>query len=222
MKKLGLYCLVQIKEYTWDENSELYGVIGGSEIWATNIAREFANNGYDVYLFGNPAVNHTSANGVKYLKTSEFKEYNEKVDFDYLIFSRSMLEIDETIRCKNIYLMLHDTSILDFDPNKLKYIKKIAYQSEYQKNAIINKYRLDENIFFKTFEAIHQEYYDGKNNCDKKNKMLLSQGYGRGSRWIVEKVFPLIRKEVPDFEINLCSYNSGFNDLMLKHFQLQQ
>ena len=213
MKKLGLYCLVQSEKYIWDENSEMNGIVGGSEIWAINIANEFANKGYDVYLFGNPESNHTTQNGVRYIKSSEFQQYNNDVDFDYLIFSRSMKEINENIRCKNIYLMLHDTSILDYNPNNFKYIKKIACKSEYQKNAIINKYRIDKNMFFNTFEALHQEWYDGKNDCEKKNKMLFSQGYGRGSRWFVEYVFPLIKEEVPDFEVCFCSYNSEYKDL---------
>ena len=216
MKRLGIVCFIPNENYVWDENSEFNDPIGGSEIWAINIANELAKKGYDVFVFGNPEKNHISDIGVKYVKILEFKDYERTINFDFLIFSRSIELLDYEIRCKNIYLMLHDTTIVGIDSGNSTLIKKIAYQSDYQKYKIQKKYNIPDDLFFKTFEAIHQELYDGINNCDKKNKMLFSQGYGRGSRWFVEHVYPLIKKEVPDFELNLCSYNSKYDDLIFK------
>lgn len=214
MKTIGIICYVPNEKYVWDENSEFSKAIGGSEIWAINISNTFCNRGYDVFVFCNVVENHVSNIGVKYIKISEFKSYENAISFDFLIFSRSIELIYNGIRCKNIYLMLHDNTIIGFNQEKLNLVKKIAYQSDYQKNIISKKYHIPDNKFFKTFEAIHQELYDGKNDCEKKNKMLFSQGYGRGSRWFVEKVYPLVKKEVPDFEVNFCSYNSNHNDLI--------
>ena len=92
MKKIGISTLTINSNYIWDEtNNETRG-IGGSEIWAINIANEFVKRGYDVYVFGNPLQNHVSKTGVHYFKQEYLNNNIEALEFDYFISSRFIFE----------------------------------------------------------------------------------------------------------------------------------
>ncbi len=51
MKKIGICPFVVREQFVWDETNDETRGIGGSEIWAINIANEFVKRGYDVYVF---------------------------------------------------------------------------------------------------------------------------------------------------------------------------
>jgi hypothetical protein len=212
MKKIAIYCFVPEQYFKWDENNYYTGRIGGSEIWAIKLSEEFAKRGYDVCVFANPEVEHKTEKGVSYFNTASFKKVcNEKV-FDYIILSRTLEPIDDIKNCDNIYLMCHDIGIVGtFDFTKFDKIKKVFCQSKFQRELLQKKYNLSDSKIAMTFEAIDQNLYDFYNGIEKKNKMLFSSGFGRGVRFFVENIFPRIKKEVPDFEVDICSYNdSGY------------
>lgn len=219
MKKIGIYNYVFHPNYRWDETNYKVGNIGGSEIWAIEVANEFRNRGYDVYVFGNPNEEHISENGIHYLKCESLKNTCENVSFDAMFLSRTVQCINDITNCNNIYLMLHDVVIIGAESNKdfpFGKVKKIFYQSDFQKNAIIAKYLLPDEMFCRTFEAIDQTKYDALSGIKKENKMLYSSGFGRGLRWLVENVFDRIKAEVPDFKLDICGHFDGnvFKDFL--------
>lgn len=212
MKTIGIYNYVMHPSYKWDETNYEIGNIGGSEIWAIEVANEFRSRGYEVYMFGNPNEEHDSKNGVHYLKCNELNKTCLKVKFDVIFLSRTVECINDIVGCDNIFLMLHDVVIIgsngpsDFPINK---IRKVFYQSDFQKEAIQKKYLIPDEKFYRTFEAINQSKYDDLSDTVKENKMLYSSGFGRGLRWLIENVFERVKEEIPDFKIDVCGHFDG-------------
>lgn len=212
MKKVAIYCFVPDTNFRWDENNYNTGQIGCSEIWAIKLSEELAKRGYEVYVFGNPNKEHQSKDGVLYFYTSSFKGVCSEYVFDYIILSRTLDPLKDIENCENIYLMCHDTSIIGtFDLAKLNRIKKIFCHSNFQYEIIRKRYNLPDSKFAVTFEGVEPQLYDSNQNVEKKNKMVFSSGFGRGVRFFTEKIFPKIKKEVPDFEVDICSYTDSTN-----------
>lgn len=208
MEKIGIYCLVPEENFKWDESNYNIGKIGGSEIWAIKLSETFAKRGYEVYVFGNPEKEHISSDGIHYFSNKSFKEICKNVNFNYIILSRTVEALDYIVNCNNIYLMCHDVTIFgNFNADKMNKIKKIFYQSDFQRKIIKEKYGIIDGKFKKTFEAIDQDIYDTYSNVEKKNKMVFSGGNGKCIRFFIENIYPKIKKEVSDFEVDICSYN---------------
>lgn len=220
MVKIGIYCFVPNVNFKWDENNYNIGKIGDSEVWAIKISEEFARHGYDVYLFGNPTKEHSvdyNGNNVKYLSIDSFKKTCSEVSFDYIILSRTTEPLMDVTNCSNIYLMCHDNLIVGgMNNEKLFKIKKIFCKSKFHREIIKKKYNLPENKMAITFDGIEQGLYDELGNVNKENRMVFSSGINNGARFFVENIFPKIRKEVPDFEVDICSYEN--NGYVLKAF----
>lgn len=209
MKKIGIYCYTIHKDYVWDEFSWEDGSVGGSETWAIKLSNELSKRGYEVYLFGNPRMEHDSEFGVHYLNNSSFYGLCDKVKFDQIILSRTVECLDSIKNCDNIYVMMHDIDIIGFNQSYIGKIKKIMCQSEFQRDVVMSKYKIPIEKFFMTFEAIDHNFYDRYSNVEKRNKMVFSSGFGRGVRWLSEQVFPKIKKEIPDFELDICGHFDG-------------
>lgn len=214
MKKIAIYCFVPDVNFKWDENNYNTGKIGSSEIWAIKLSEEFVKRGYEVYVFGNPNIEHKSENGVLYFYTSSFKGMCEQTSFDYVILSRTLNPLNDIKNCDNIYLMCHDTNIIgNFDLNNLNRINKIFCQSKFQYEILKKKYGFLDNKMAMTFDGVDHALYDENKDIEKKNKTVLSSGFGKGVRFFIENIFPKIKKEVPDFEVDICSYSNNISAL---------
>ena len=218
--KIGIYIGLDMNKI-WDENNYLSGGIGGSEVWAIRTSDELAKMGHDVYLFAFPEKPHISNTGVKYFQRRDFYFYSTHTDFDAIIISRCLPVMIEKIRCNNIFIMAHDLELynadLAIDLIKTGKIKKIFCLSEFHKQSLINRHPfLNENIFSYTRNGIDTWLYDKFDGVEKKNKMLCSSGPYRQGIWIARNIFPLIKKEVPDFEMNLCHYYDSFDNEVFK------
>lgn len=214
--KIGIYLGTDISK-TWDETNYLSGGIGGSEVWAIRTSDELSKMGHDVYLFAFPEIPHVSNSGVKYFNGSDFYFYAEHANFDAFIISRYIPHNIDKIRCNNIFIMAHDLEIfnihLAINGIKNGRIKKIFCLSEFHKKSLLNAHPfLTEDIFAYTRNGIDTWLYDKFDGVKKKNKMLCSSGPYRQGIWIAKNIFPLIKKEVPDFEMNLCHYYDSFDN----------
>lgn len=213
MKNIGIYNYVFSEDFIWDENSTL---IGPSETWSIMIANKLIENGYKVYVFGNPHEEHVSKNGVVYFGCDKLREICENVKFDHIILNRTVECLNEISNCDDIILMVQDDVILGTEKiqeqNILNKIGAIMYLCESQKNSIMQKYGINGCLFKKTFNCINTEFYDNV-SVKKKNKMVISSGVKTNIRWFVENVFPLIRKEVPDFEVDACCFFEEYKDI---------
>lgn len=215
MKRLAIYLGPFAYGDKWDERNLEIGVIGGSEIWAIELSNEFVGRGYDVTLFADPSVEHDSPIGVHYAFWQTFRQVAASKPFDYIITSRRVDEITDDIPCDNIILMCHDTIVIGCEKKedlKLHKIKKVCYQSLFQKYMLKKKYGLTNDDFMRTYEGIEMDRYADVDSFKKENKMLLSSGKGRGTEWLVKNVFPKIRSAVPDFQLNICGYFDKFSE----------
>ena len=207
-------------DYHWDETNYENGGIGGSEVWAIRTSDELSRMGYSVYLFGNPIESHISPSGVKYLSCLLYKPMSEEIKFDYFIFSRIFPYNINEIKSDNIFIMSHDMAILNM-PNtyndEIGKIKKIFCLSDYHKKQLqIYSPYLPDSIFCYTKNGVDSYLYEKYNDLPKKNQMVCSSGNERQAMCITTKVFPLIKKEVPDFELLLCHYLDTFDENIYK------
>ena len=221
-EKIGIRTFVPDKNNHWDENNYGKGGIGGSEVWAIRVADILSERGYDVYLFGNPKIQHVSNTGVRYLSIDDYKICSEYVEFDYFILSRQITDNIDKIKCDNIYLMLHDGVIVNPDGNGFEVgcgfdrIKKVCYLSEFHKGLLLERYEIPDEKFHKVSNGIDFVLYDKFANLPKKNKMVCSSGKYMECKWLVTNVFPLIKREIPDFEIDICGYSDVFDEDIFK------
>lgn len=216
-KKIGICALTINPNFIWDETNYDLGGIGNSEIWVIKISEEFAKNGYDVYVFGNPKMSHVSTNGVKYYKTQYLIDNLKDIDFDYFIATRFIFKEMKDIKARKKILIPLEADIINcksFGEIKECGITGIGYFSDYQKEILKKKFVINENIFFKIIYGIDFKNYDEK--IEKRNKMVFSSGKDSGLYWFLKNVFPRIRKDVPDFEVDIFSAFDSFNEIIFK------
>lgn len=223
-KRIGIYVgslyFPAERIHKWDENNLQSGGIGGSEIWAIELASQLEAKGYHVMVFADCEMWHYAVDGVEYIPENCFDVICKYTKFDYFITSRRTYELSEAINCENIYIMAHDPFILwaeNYNSLHMDLVKKITYQSDFQKEELKKKYAgLTDDDFFRTFQAINPSLYKNADQYVKKNKMLWSSHKIRGARILIEKILPLIRKWVPDFEIDVCGYVNDIEDNYFK------
>lgn len=206
--------------HKWDERNLYTGGIGGSEIWAIELAKQLTKAGYICVIFGDPEKEHVTSEGITYIPMEFYDYYIERFEFDYFIASRRINFLKRNIKSKKFFLMLHDPFILDaehIDDETLIKISAIFVQSDFQKRLLEEKYpelkKVEGKIRY-TFQGVDKSWYESQ--MLKKNKMVWSSHKIRGSRFLIEKIYPKIKKEVPDFEIDVCGYADDVSDSYFK------
>ena len=207
--------------WIWDETNYATGKnVGGSEVWAIRLSQELSKLGYMVFIFANPESFHVDKFGVFWCKAETFKSMAEIIHFDHLLSSRRVDEIDESLDVGDISVMLHENYILRSTTSTFQSlfpkIKNIYFQADTQRALLTKKFGVPEDKIRTTFEGVDMDLYKDAPNIQKKNKMLWSMCVNKGADLLVEKIFPLIRAEVPDFEIVMCHYHETFNDPKFK------
>ena len=217
MKKvIGIYC----GDFTyngknWDSDVVRNGGAGGSEIWTVELASEFNKLGFHTIVFCCCDVWHFDNEGVEYVPFWLFESRSQYQHFDYFISSRRAEEITPYFECPNIYLMSHEIGIFNkywgnfetFEGLKMDKVKKIGVLSEWHKNATFQMYpQLKEEQVFITQNGIDTSLYESVNYSGKRNMMVWSMALNRGMTFFGKYVLPKIVDEIPDFELNICSY----------------
>lgn len=217
MKKvIGIYC----GDFTyngscWDSTVVRNEGAGGSEIWAVEMASEFNKFGFHTIVFCNCETWHFDEEGVEYVPYWRFESRSQYQHFDYFISSRRAEEISPYFDCPNIYLMSHEIGIFNkywgnfetFEGLKMDKVKKIGVLSEWHKKATLELYpQLKDTQLFITHNGIDQSLYEVVDRTKKRNMMVWSMALNRGMTFFGKYVLPKIVAEVPDFELNICSY----------------
>lgn len=224
MKKvIGIYC----GDFTyngsqWNSATVRANGAGGSEIWAVELASAFYKLGFHVIVFCNCPEWWFDPEGVEYVPYWMFDNRKQYQHFDYFISSRRAEEITPDFECPNIYLMSHEIGIFNkywgnfetFEGLKMDKVKKIGVLSEWHKKATLKMYpELQENQLFITQNGIEQSLYSSF-DYKKKNMMVWSTALNRGMTFFGKYVLPKILKDVPDFELNICSYNLDIKGIL--------
>jgi hypothetical protein len=137
MKSIGIF----IGDFfnTWDEHDMENGM-GGSETWAICLGKEFAKKGYDVTIFAKPEKNHDIIENCHLVDFNEYFDNLRELEFDFFIYSRQTQVISPYLKCKNVYVMAHDTCLIT-DENAphaigIGKIKAYCYLSEFHKDNL--------------------------------------------------------------------------------------
>ena len=207
--------------WIWDETNYTTGKnVGGSEVWAIRLSQELSKLGYMVFIFANPESFHVDKFGVFWCKAETFKSMAKIIHFDHLLSSRRVDEIDESLDVGDISVMLHENYIIRSTTSTFQSlfpkIKNIYFQADTQRVLLTKQFGVPEDKIRTTLEGVDMDLYKDAPNIQKKNKMLWSMCINKGADLLVEKIFPLIRAEVPDFEIVMCHYHETFNDPKFK------
>ena len=216
-KIIGIY-------YYWYLSDEDYLTKGGGGTgrWFFELSRELMNMGYHVILFGK--INngggpnfgrHYGPYNIDIMSLEGFEYIREKQHFDHFISIGSMHVFEKPINCNSLYIMCHnnyteleDQNDVYYDPYKFNKLLRYAVLSEDSKKRIKPQigYDTTDRDFFLTSNGVDQSFYSDVDTYQKKNKMVWSSRPERGLKTFIKYVYPLIKKEVPDFEVDVCSY----------------
>lgn len=216
-KVIGIYYKANFNESSFETGC------GGSDTWVIQIAKEFVRHNYHIVVFSEYDSWEITNSGVEYVPIDVFQMRCGYQHFDYFIMTRLISpDVYDTIvnnGCKKIYLQSHDMFIWHYemyqekyiyDPERYPYLEYVAltkfHKEElheynripYEKIHIIGN-GIDSNIF---------NYCDSK-PVEKDNSILFPSVYGRGGDILMFHVAPIVRKSIPDFEVNICGYSSN-------------
>lgn len=196
---------------------------GGSETWCIQIAKEFVKQGFYVIIFCESEWK-ISDNGVEYIPLSLFEYRCQYQKFDYFIMTRAFNEyiygVVSSTGCKNIYLQSHDMCVWNHDiyheklmfselfVDKFPNFKKFIALTEFHKTELMEYNNIPEHMIAIIGNGVDSDVYSSIDSSDieKDNSILFPTVYSRGGDILVNYVAPLVRKEIPDFEVHLCGY----------------
>ena len=209
--------------------SSINGPLGGAETWTIQMAKEFAKNGYHVIIFNKSDYNMIYSNDIEIVKITEMHFRLSYQYFTHIFilryFEPETLELIKQYNCcENIYYILHDmflwknkgavinndyfiTNYGDFYNNEWykKHVKHVFVMSDWHKE-VNNKYYNNDD--FVKILGNGTSVTPGT-EVERDNSMLWSSCYNRGLDILVEKIAPLVIKEIPDFKIYTLTYDSN-------------
>lgn len=217
---------IGILDICWKEIEQDPGkqVLGGSETWLVQISKEFANQGHDVYVYC--------------LTKNEFKWCNVllypidnfgKEKFDFVILNRFLSigdinyikAIYENKLANHVYIQMHDLSITEnyklltrneFNKKYSEYNNFITLVAlnDWHKNNTLLQYNFKHSIC--SPNGIVLDDFLELNTSEKDNRILWSSCEERGLDILINDIYPLVKKEIPDFGIDIAGYNNYSNN----------
>lgn len=191
-------CIVCGKGFEqWSPKSLVKG-IGGSEEAVIYLSRELTKLGWRVTVYADPQQDKGFHDGVGY---RPYYEFNQKDNFNILIFWRNIGVFDNIWKSKRTYLWCHDVlNPQEFTSKRLDGIERIMVLSKFHRNLIpnvpdnkiivsANGLTLPENLLKTVKRDLH--------------KIFSGSSYDRGLEHLL-KMWPEILKEVPDATLEIC------------------
>lgn len=212
MKTIGIY--VGPFFYAWDENTVKAGM-GGSETWAVEVAKELSYAGYDVTIFAMPEADHDICDNCHLVRYEKYFNNIRNLEFDFFIFSRVTDVISPYLKCKNIYVIAHDTVFITNQDTQYSIgqgaVKAYCYLSEWHKENLLNVYKpagLDSHKMYAVTNGYSKEHYTNVDLEKKENCMIWSSAIVRGFDQFYKWVFLPVLMRYPDFKLYVCGYTS--------------
>lgn len=232
MKKIAIICnwtdslqsndLVDIYEDKFKEGC------GGSETWVIKISQEFAKREYNVDIY-TKKYSESKYSNIRYLPTNELEEYLKSNKYDYCIILRT-LNRDQVLLLKkydvkHIYVLPHDQVIWktftysneewEYDPGNVNemeesHIDKFIALSVWHKEMLMFEHHIPYEKIEIIGNGVDNESYEQVVNYDINeidHRVLWTSIYKRGAEMLIYDVAPIVRQFIPDFGIDLCSYD---------------
>ena len=217
-------CIINVSSIKVHED-DLNKGCGGSETWLIKIAQAFASVGDNNVYICAECNDHQQNEKIRWCSLENMRYLITHNHFDAILVSRiyfpMLSDILKLSDCHNIYIMAHDTYIIDELGKPVYYdnlsdwdkknIKKIFVLSEDHKKYFNLKWKYPINMLEISANGLDFELLEKyNNNIERDNSILWSIRYERHFNVLAYKLAPIIRKYVPDFKIYTCSY---VNDL---------
>jgi glycosyltransferase involved in cell wall biosynthesis len=188
--------------------------IGGSETACIEMARELADRGHTVTVFGCCPGKEGRYDGVKYVHWENCRA----IDCDVLIVSRqpSLMEHASGIKARLKLLWVHDIHCGPFTPQMERWLyefDRVLCLSAWHRDFFLHEYPtldpakvlvtrngIDPRRFTGTLDDMRTERLTG--TVAKSNRLIWSSSPNRGLD-VLLMLFPEIRRRVPDVELHI-------------------
>ncbi|MFC1562217.1 glycosyltransferase [candidate division KSB1 bacterium] len=195
--------------------------LGGSESALYYIAKHLAAAGYTVRVFNNCEQPGTYE-GVEYRDMVDFFIFNRWNSASVFISSRSFKPLFFNVNAKVKVIWLHDMPNVayldDYDFNALN-LPEIRFftLSEFQTDAWQDFLGIGRDHFYITRNGFDPAKFRSRDRRRKRHKLMYSSRPVRGLE-ILLKVFPEIKKAVPEAELHLFTYALSEYDNEIKPY----
>jgi glycosyltransferase involved in cell wall biosynthesis len=193
--------------FTW--NPALPTKISGSEYMAMNMAKEFRDIGYRVFIFGqfldekdDKKIDYqTTIDGIQYIDNVYFSDFCLTYVVDQLIVSRFINNLVYYDNVKSVYLWLHDILPVGGDFRYIQIHKEkfkgVICISEWQKRYVMKHTKIDEQAIYVSRNAIHPKRFNGPIPVDRTPfRFVFTSDPNRGFNNFVEMI-PWIKERYP-------------------------
>ena len=191
--------------FTW--NPALPIKISGSEYMAMNMAKEFRDLGYRVFVFGcfedeeDKKIDYqTTIEGIQYIDNIYFSDFCLTYIVDQLIVSRYIDNLVYYNNVKNVHLWLHD--ILPNGDFRFIQIHKEKFKgviciSEWQKRYVMKHTKIDGEAIYVSRNAIHPKRFNGPVQVERTPfRFVFTSDPNRGFNNFVDMI-PWIKERYP-------------------------
>ena len=190
-------------------NPALPTKISGSEYMAMNMAKEFRDLGYRVFIFGqfldekdDKKIDYqTTIDGIQYIDNVYFSDFCLTYVVDQLIVSRFINNLVYYDNVKNVYLWLHDILPVGGDFRYIQIHKEkfkgVICISEWQKRFVMKHTKIDEQAIYVSRNAIYPKRFNGPTPVDRTPfRFVFTSDPNRGFNNFVEMI-PWIKERYP-------------------------
>lgn len=217
---------IAIVDIGWKEiigPNPMSGALGGSETWLMQISKEFVNNGNVVDLYCNTKNNFVFC-GVNFICEKEFIDTKEI--YDFVILNRFFVKHDinyiDLVKykkiAKHVFIQIHDLSfilgggLLPINTDISKYnlcsdFVTIVTLNEWHKSNLFAQYPTLRNSDVICIPNGVDLSLFKEHNFERDNRVLWSSCVERGLDILMNDVYPLVKKEIQDFGVDVAGYN---------------
>jgi glycosyltransferase involved in cell wall biosynthesis len=219
MKNKPILCwhIGYIPDFNLNETETTYG----SEIALVYLSEIFARD-YRVLIFGSYLFNETTINGVEYVNSIKFEDFQKNNSIEIIILSRYINPvIDYNLKAKKIFILIQDVFLLPYYQgltiqnqarglfkNVIHKIDGIVTLTNWNKNTFVNQYDIDPDKVFIIGNAIKTDKFKG-DIPKQKNKFIWTSHAGRGIDKLLE-YFHIVKKRIPDAELYIYRDKTSF------------
>ena len=191
--------------FVW--NPALPTKISGSEYMAMNMAKEFRDMGYRVFVFGQflddvKKIDYqTTIDGIQYIDNTYFSDFCLTYIVDQLIVSRFINNLVYYDNVKSVYLWLHDILPVGGDYRYIQIhkdkFKGVICISEWQKRYVMKHTKIDKEAIYVSRNAIYPKRFNGPVQVERTPfRFVFTSDPNRGFDNFVEMI-PWIKARYP-------------------------
>lgn len=178
----------------WDETSLLKG-IGGSETAVIQLTKEWAKQGKEVIVYGDPEEEH-EADGVQW---KPYWRFNAHDHYDTLIIWRNESLLSANLHANRIFFDAHDVlNPSEWTKERIAKVDKVFVKSPYHRTFIPDV--PDKKIVIVPNGI---DVTDLPNEEKEPYRVVYSSSYDRGLEYGLKYGWPIIKKAIPEAELHI-------------------